>query len=572
MKTTVSIIFSIICVLAFSRCTHHEAQQEAAFVGDTVATEDYIQKIHLSDPQRALLLLDTMEMKKAAPQFRIDLLRAQTYNGMRMRHLELIYWQKVLASDSIQASEAEALKIKSNMVSPYIEIGNYQKAMQIATEVAEKAHLSGNKQVESNMLLEIGRIYKEQKLPEQCDLYYDHAIDLLENSTDIRELAMLSYIYGQQMASYYEQYLFDQAIQTGEKREQLIDRMSKMQGAPDGYCDQQYGFLYSKLAAIYQENQQPQKAADAFKKYQVTSFSKMPNGRREAIPYLICSGHYKEAEACIPEKKLYGNDSINMTYAIDVDYRHEIALNRKDYQAAYTYALRKQAILDSLTERTNEATTLELATVYETAEKNLQIQEQQNELSIQRIIIISALGLLFLAGFICWLIIRSWRTTKRRNRAMAKQINELLVYKDKLQEAKEEIHNIKQPERKETHKIQETEESQREKAWFEELDSLICREKLFLDMDISREMLLKRTCIPKNLFAHIIQKYSDTNFSGYINSKRLDYSIHLLKDSQTYTVEAIAIDSGFGNVRSFYRIFREKYGMTPSEYRNTLEK
>ena len=91
-------------------------------------------------------------------------------------------------------------------------------------------------------------------------------------------------------------------------------------------------------------------------------------------------------------------------------------------------------------------------------------------------------------------------------------------------------------------------------------------------MDISREMLLKRTCIPKNLFAHIIQKYSDTNFSGYINSKRLDYSIHLLKDSQTYTVEAIAIDSGFGNVRSFYRIFREKYGMTPSEYRNTLEK
>ena len=50
---------------------------------------------------------------------------------------------------------------------------------------------------------------------------------------------------------------------------------------------------------------------------------------------------------------------------------------------------------------------------------------------------------------------------------------------------------------------------------------------------------------------------------------RLDYSLVLLKDFKHYTIEAVAIDSGFGNVRTYQRIFRDKYGMTPMEYRKT---
>lgn len=35
-----------------------------------------------------------------------------------------------------------------------------------------------------------------------------------------------------------------------------------------------------------------------------------------------------------------------------------------------------------------------------------------------------------------------------------------------------------------------------------------------------------------------------------------------------HTIEAI--DSGFNNVRSFYRLFRDKYGMTPLEYPDSV--
>ena len=69
----------------------------------------------------------------------------------------------------------------------------------------------------------------------------------------------------------------------------------------------------------------------------------------------------------------------------------------------------------------------------------------------------------------------------------------------------------------------------------------------------------------------LLQAFAGENFNGYINSLRLEYSLVLLKDFENYTVEAVAIDSGFNTVRTYQRIFREKYGMTPAEYRKTLK-
>jgi transcriptional regulator GlxA family with amidase domain len=34
------------------------------------------------------------------------------------------------------------------------------------------------------------------------------------------------------------------------------------------------------------------------------------------------------------------------------------------------------------------------------------------------------------------------------------------------------------------------------------------------------------------------------------------------------TIEAVAIDSGFGSRNTFYRLFRERFGLTPVEFRN----
>ena len=43
-----------------------------------------------------------------------------------------------------------------------------------------------------------------------------------------------------------------------------------------------------------------------------------------------------------------------------------------------------------------------------------------------------------------------------------------------------------------------------------------------------------------------------------------------MKQNPRFTNHAIATDSGFANDVSFYKAFAERYGLTPSEYRNVM--
>jgi AraC-like DNA-binding protein len=57
-------------------------------------------------------------------------------------------------------------------------------------------------------------------------------------------------------------------------------------------------------------------------------------------------------------------------------------------------------------------------------------------------------------------------------------------------------------------------------------------------------------------------------FSEYVNQLRLTHARQLLADQDSkLTIAAIALDSGFNSTETFYRSFREKYGLTPNAFR-----
>ena len=55
----------------------------------------------------------------------------------------------------------------------------------------------------------------------------------------------------------------------------------------------------------------------------------------------------------------------------------------------------------------------------------------------------------------------------------------------------------------------------------------------------------------------------------YIRSTRLQYAAQLLREKDCSITE-ISDDSGFSDVRYFREVFRKYYGMSPSEYRNSM--
>ena len=44
----------------------------------------------------------------------------------------------------------------------------------------------------------------------------------------------------------------------------------------------------------------------------------------------------------------------------------------------------------------------------------------------------------------------------------------------------------------------------------------------------------------------------------------------LLREDPRLPVKAAALDSGFGSLRTFYRLFLARYGVTPARYRDNL--
>jgi hypothetical protein len=65
--------------------------------------------------------------------------------------------------------------------------------------------------------------------------------------------------------------------------------------------------------------------------------------------------------------------------------------------------------------------------------------------------------------------------------------------------------------------------------------------------------------------------FADTNVTGYINAKRMDYAVQLLKEHPEYTLGAIGEACGIKSPATFIRNFKNTFGMAPSEYRKSME-
>lgn len=126
---------------------------------------------------------------------------------------------------------------------------------------------------------------------------------------------------------------------------------------------------------------------------------------------------------------------------------------------------------------------------------------------------------------------------------------------------------MKQVAQNENSSLQQQAIEEKEKALFEQIHQMIMDRKLFLDPLFSREKYIKLGLINKNKVAYLLQRYAKTNLNGYINSLRLDYAIQLMQDNPEAPMKAIAIDSGFKHIRTFYRQFLARYGVTPSGYK-----
>lgn len=90
--------------------------------------------------------------------------------------------------------------------------------------------------------------------------------------------------------------------------------------------------------------------------------------------------------------------------------------------------------------------------------------------------------------------------------------------------------------------------------------------RLNFDRQISLEDLAKHLYLSYAYLSKYIKRQFGMGFAEYLNSVRLNFAVSQLLHSDQPVVR-IAMESGFSSSAALNKAFREKYGMTPTEYR-----
>ena len=87
----------------------------------------------------------------------------------------------------------------------------------------------------------------------------------------------------------------------------------------------------------------------------------------------------------------------------------------------------------------------------------------------------------------------------------------------------------------------------------------------------SLEDMAKDLGVSKYVLSRIFSKTFHSNFKRYLNDTRLDYARHRLEDTED-SITKICLDSGFDSQRTFNRVFKERFRVSPTEYRKKSER
>jgi len=104
---------------------------------------------------------------------------------------------------------------------------------------------------------------------------------------------------------------------------------------------------------------------------------------------------------------------------------------------------------------------------------------------------------------------------------------------------------------------------------FDQISTLVIRDKLYLESDISLSRISKLVGKSAQNTSEIINQYAKQNFNDFINHYRIQEAKMMLLDTKNekYTISSIAFDIGFNSLSSFNTAFKKFEGTTPSLYR-----
>ena len=398
-----SILFSMLAIVLATACGNHagEKKLKGSKADSLIFAAGYEMQF-----DRMIELADSFAQTGELSEVTANRWRgsAYYYKG-EMKSAEHYYKKAVKAPIKDDQDLLSYNKSARRLATILVQKADYEGALEVAVPAVEKLEEngSGTDTDYAILLSDIGYCQLNMGLTDEAAESYARAYDHYgkrmdnDNSKRVIEEEMLG--LGSIAKAYLSSHLYDEAEVWIERTENLLHKYELRADTLGSYADEYEGRVNLYMAIMLQGKGHSDEAALRYSAFANTKFGKSAEGRIMANDYLLPARRYNDAAdnyAMADEYLIEMNKDLtldNIQSLLMPKFRANVAALRKD--SALAVGVRLCNALDSAIAHANHNAALELATIYETGQKETQIARQQAVLQRQR----------FIGGFVALLFL-----------------------------------------------------------------------------------------------------------------------------------------------------------------------
>ena len=508
-------------------------------------------------PERLLNRLDSLEKSGFQPTYKIDFLRSYAYYSMSRYSIAYDYALSAVKDERVKEDE----KLYSHVIILLAEnaIFSYriEEACNIVTNVFNYAEKHNNDMLKGNMLFMEGLLYRKINSLDKSYEYLNRSIEILNKKPGTGTQLRISQIQGVLCDIYITDGKYNEAWKEARKREALLSDL-RSKGECLALVDRQEAYLYSRLAYLSQRQGRYIVANEYYQKFLTTDFSRTNLGLLEINDYLLELGNYQDV---IENNKRFFLD-VDMDDVVSVIYQRALRQSATAYEGIGNYEWAYGALekLSEIKERhrlaINRQFVLDRENTAEILRYKQDLQRVENDLIKRHNLLVFFILITVLLLVLFILVLYDHKRLNSRN----KKITSLLV---ELREAKEES---------EQYHMDNIDSLPQDYRLFLKFDEKVRNERLYLNYQMQRDDFARLMGVDRNRFASIIKEYTGGgNLNAYLNDMRLEHSIYLLKNHPEMSIQEVGEASALPSSTTFYRLFKEKYDISPKVFREQLK-
>ena len=580
MKQALYLILYVAILVTVS-CTGKGGTKHVPQASDSLYTEERAMAIYDTLPERALQILDSAEIVGNMPDYRAALFRAKVLSSsyvMMQQDSAIIICEALLRHDEAQRNVDFRQDVLELLLNASRRRYDYEEMVHWATELAELLRGQGLETEALRTDADLGLALTHIGQTDEGLAKIDNAIRQLGSTKKFNELDAWLIAVKRKITVLQEQGTqMEQVITLADLMQQRLDDFAAhaddyhdgtyrepakedIPGYHDFYHAQATGYKAAAYAALG-DRQAARREMDTFLR---SSYGQTLDGRYSVAPTMAALGDYAAMLATYDEaehRMLSEGDTLNGVYASILRGRAEAASASGHATQAYDYLSRYEALESQLNDRLQRSKAHLYAARYHAQEQQLEIQQRKSEANRNLILAVAAIILALLAAGFAVYYFRQQRIIRKKNRVLVEQMNEAVIYKKRYES--QDTPQVPQ-EDKPLDAMAPDELSQH-------IRSVIIRERLYLNTQFDRQAAIDYFHLSKERIGAAFSQGSDfPTIADFLNHCRLEYARELFITSPEMTVDDIASASGFSTRRTFSRLFKERYSVTPTEFRSQI--